>query len=810
MRASTGRGVRSFRFSRAGQVHASATDLENMSSSALSGAPAGTTFITVQIEQQVHHYLSVPDSAAAEGVAFRVAQAMSSRSTEVDQLPVEVAAVPVLVQARFAVGTDPFPDTQVGAEFTTLSKVIGNTLMDGDWVAAVVRPSSRAEPKRQAKWLDFFQMRTHHSRKSGAVVVSFYAGSRDAGRGADVLAQMVRAIPGFGLSTVARAITPRREVLRWLLLAAIGAAFAAAGLFLDLPAPVTDSWEKVRGLWWVGAVLAAGGIAGSVLTGMWVLPSRAKQVRAALGWGLLPAPAHRLLAPGKPRAASDKHVRQKDGSMTVQHIEASSGDYPLHVDTFLVGSHIPLELVAPFSSQSGQARSGERVVPSELLESRGPVVGTSSSGEKVCLPVEQMYGGLGLLGMPGSGKSALMESIWGDVASTRVNGAPTGQAWPTHNVMIGFDTKPDRQATKQYQAWSEHAHDDVVVIDVFDRAPQVGLNMFPDYGDGAAAWGRRVAAAFRYAYSNEFMSRSFDTVSRVFAAAKMITPEVVARVSDVYDVRVDGSPFYYADILLTNHGDDVGVELARALREHADHAHNSGDASYAGVNEWLGSLYGSGVSAAKRRDLAEAPRTKVAKLMIAEPFLSVAKPLTWEQILNNEMAVIVNLGKTAGGFLGDEEIRQDMAGLMMYTLWEEVQRNCDGWFELSKAVWLFSDEFKHLAAHSAEVAKAMRQDGRSFGVRQIFATQEPGTLPPDVLKVFIGFAMMLYFAQDEPSTLSTIVGDLLAGGGEWEASDVANLADFQAIARVRAGSGRLEPFTVTTLNFRAIRDGRAA
>ncbi len=810
MRASTGRGVRSFRFTRAGQVHASATDLENMSASALSGAPAGTTFVTVQVDQQVQHFLTVPDASAAEGVAFRVAQAMSSRSTEVEELPVEVAAVPAIVQAQFELGTDPFPDTQVGAEFTTLAKVIGNTLMDGDWVAAVVRPASRAEPKRQARWLDFFQMRTHQSRKSGALVVSFYAGSRDADRGRDVLAQMVRAIPGFGLSTVGRAITPRREVVRWLLLAAVGAGLAAVGLFVDLPAPLADHWEQVRGLWWVGLVAAVIGVAGAVLTGMWVLPSRAKRVRRALGWGLLPAPSFRPFAPRKPRAASDKHVRQKDGSMTVRHIEASSGDYPLHVESFLVGSHIPLELVAPFSSQSGQARSGERVVPAELIESCGPVVGTSSTGERVHLPVQHMYGGVGLLGMPGSGKSALMEAIWGEVACARVNGAPAGQLWPAHNVLIGFDTKPDRQATKQYKAWSDHAHDEVVVVDVFDRAPEIGLDMFPDYGDGAEAWGRRVAAAFRYAYSNEFMSRSFDTVSRVFAAAKMISPEVVARVSEVYDVRADGSPFYYADILLTNHGDDVGVELARALKEHAAHAHNSGDDSYAGVNEWLGSLYGSGVTAAKRRDLAEAPRTKVAKLMIAEPFLAVAQPLTWGEILQNEMAVIVNLGKTEGGFLADEEIRQDMAGLMMYTLWEEILRNCDGWFEQGKAVWVFSDEFKHLAAHSAEVAKSMRQDGRAFGVRQIFATQEPGTLPPDVLKVFIGFAMMLYFSQDEPSTLSTIVGDLLAGGGQWEASDVANLANFQAIARVRAGSGRLEPFTLTTMNFRAIRDGQAA
>src|SRR5690606_27687446 len=101
-------------------------------------------------------------------------------------------------------------------------------------------------------------------------------------------------------------------------------------------------------------------------------------------------------------------------------------------------------------------------------------------------------------------------------------------------------------------------------------------------------------------------------------------------------------------------------------------------------------------------------------------------------------------------------------------------------------------------------------DGRSFGVRLVLATQEPNTRQPDVLKTFIGFGMLSYFAQDEPSTLTLIVGDLSAGGGEWEASDVANLANFQCIARVRAGSGRLEPCIVTTLNFRAIRDGQLA
>lgn len=806
-------GSRSFQFTRAGQVHASPTDLENMSSSALSGAPAGTTFITVKVDQQVRHFLSVPDSPGAEGIAFRVAQSMSARSTEVEDLPVEIAGVPAIVQAQFQSGTDPFPDTQQGADFTTLAKVVGNALMDGDWVACVVRPASRSEPKRQARWLDFFQMRTHHSRKSGAVVVSFYAGSRDVNRGRDVLGQVMRAIPGFGLSTVQVALSPWRTALRWFLVALVGAAIAAAGLLIELPvelAHLTSLWVKLRSFWWVGAVLLGAGLAGGILTVAWVLPSKAKRVRAHLGWGLLPSPAVRVRPPRKPRAASDKHLRDKDGNVTVKHIEADSGDYPLHYETFLVGAHIPVELVAPFSNQSGQARSGERSVPAELTEPVGPAVGRSSTGELVYLPVDHMHAGVALLGQPNSGKSAWMESCWGEVAMTRVNGAPRGQAWPLRNVMVAFDTKNDRQATKQYEAWSEHAHDRVQVIDVFDREPTIGLNMFPDYGDGAEAWGRRVAAAFRYAYGSEFMSRSFDTVWRVFAAAKMITPEVLARVSTTHQLRADGSPFYYADILLTNHGDDTGVELARALRAHADHAHNSGDESYRGINEWLGPLYGPGVTAAKRRDLAEAPRTKVAKLMIAEPFLAVENPLTWQQILDEDMAVIINLGKTLGGFLGDEEIRQDMGSLLFYTLWEEIQRTCDGWFEMQRAVWVFSDELKHIAANNSEVVKGMRQDGRAFGVRLVLATQEPSTLQPDLLKVFIGFGMIFYFAQDEPSTLSTIVGDLGAGGGSWEASDVANLASFQAILRVRTKTGRLEPFPITTLNFRAIRDGLAA
>ena len=234
------RGSRSFRFTRAGQVHASATDLENLASSALTSTPAGSTFITVKVDQQVEHYLSVPATAGAEGVAFRVAQMMNARSTEVEDLPVEIAQVPAIVQARFQTGTDPFPDTQSGADFTTLSKAIGNTLMDGDWVAAVVRPAARVEPKRQARWLDFFQMRTHHSRKSGSVVVSFYGGSRDAARGRDVLEQVMRAIPGFGLATAALNLSTWKTALLWFAWALLGIGVVTVGLFVDVPGDWAD------------------------------------------------------------------------------------------------------------------------------------------------------------------------------------------------------------------------------------------------------------------------------------------------------------------------------------------------------------------------------------------------------------------------------------------------------------------------------------------------------------------------------------------------------------------------------------------
>lgn len=781
-----------------------------MSASALSGAPAGTTFISVKVGQQVQHFLSVPAVAGAEGIAFRVAQSMAARSVEVEDLPVEIARVPVIVRARFQTGTDPFPDTQSGAEFTTLSKVIGNTLMDGDWVACVVRGATRSEPKRQARWLDHYFMRTHHSRKSGAVLASFYTGSRENAHAHDVMRQVMQAIPGFGLSTSSTVVSPWRSAWRWFLVGLVGVAVMLLGLLVEVPEFLAEPWQVVRSFWSVGLVLAVIGAAGGVLTLAWVLPSPAKRLRALLGWGLLPSPAHRLRPPRKPHQASSKSVKNSDGTYGTKQIEAFGGDYPMQVDTFMIGAHLALAMVAPFSNQSGQARSGERSVPAQLVEKVGPVLGDGPTGERVHLPVQDMYGGVGLMGQAGSGKTAWMESCWGECAFTRANGAPLGQDWPTRNVMIAFDTKGDREATRQYAAWSAHAGDTVQIIDIFDRAPGVGLNMFPDFGDGAMVWGKRVAAAFSYAYGDEFRSRSFDTVSRVFAAAKMITPEVVGRVASSYRIRPDASAFYYADILLTNHGDDTAQELVRALRAHADDTHNAGDDSYDEIGEWLSSLYGPGITPAKRRDLAEAPRTKIAKLMIAEPFLAVDEPLTWQRILQDDLAVILNFGKSVDGFLADSEIRNDMAAMMLYTLWEEIQRSCGGWFEARRAIWLCADEFKHLAAENAAVIKAMRQDGRAFGLRLILATQEPSTLPTDVLKMFLGFATMLYFAQDEPSTLAAIVGDLSAGGGTWEASDIANLANFQAIARVRVRSGRLEPFTITTVNARAERDKAAA
>lgn len=790
------RGSRIFRMTKSGTLQLSPTDLENAAASALAGAADGATFLTLATEGGLEHLFIVDDLPGQEGVAFSVARAMAAHSDEVDQVP-DLTQVGGIARLLFRVGTAPLQDTQAGADFSALSRIIGDMLKPGEWVAVSTRKAKqRTEVRWQAQWLDYHGMRTHHSRKSGAPVAQFWAGAHTPARANEVLMRAASAIPGFGLSVRTQTVSTRRPALMWMLFAVIASVISWSGFALAaLPAAGASA-----------AVAATVLTAIGVLTWRGYLPSLWRTVRRGLPLARLPRAPIRLSRPKPPQAAKSATTVGRDGGVVVTEQGSFDGDYPLAPSAFLVGAHIPLAFVAPHTgAASGNSSTMARVAPSELRERIGPPIGINHDA-MTYLSAMDLWAGLALLGLPGSGKTAFMEHLWGVMCAERVR--PSGAVgFPQQHALIAFDTKGDGIASQQYARWSEHTGDRALVVQTADPTDPIGIDLFPDMGIGATAWARQVTNALMYIWGADSIGpRSFDTLTRVLAAAKLVTPAISDRVT-VRRLTPGSSPFYFANVLLTNLGDEAGIELAAAIADAA--AAPGADPELADVVAELAPVYGPGRTASQRNGLVDAPRTKVAALMAAEHWWSRPKQTTWKALLENNIAVIVNTGASPSGLLPDDKLRMDLSGLLLYTLAEEIKRTCIGWFEKGRAVSVFSDEVKHIAAASAEVITWMRYDARANGVRAVFATQTPETLAPPVRAAILGFGTLMMYAQNDAKTVSELVTDLKLSGGQWDSSDISNLGQYEAIVRATAGGRRLEPFTVTVPDYRGQRDSRS-
>lgn len=784
-------------------MHTSPTDLGNAAASALAAAPSGSTFVIVRTPTGLQHALVAPATDSVESVAFAIAKAMNAHSEELDDVP-DLTGAPHVTRLAVAAGVTPRPDTMAGADFTVFSRVVGDLLKPGEWVAASIRRPSRAEVKRNDLWLTHHGVRTHHSLVPNATAMQLFAGGTTRQRARDTIVRAASAIPGLGLTVRAETITRAGAV----------AAFAVSACALTAGGIV---WGVSTGIWWPGpgvseltaAVLAT--VGAGVATRR--LPSFDRTVRTLTGSGLVPVAPRRFGAWHPPKAAStafDKNTGQH------REVPAQDGDYPAAATTFLAGPHIPIALVSPHTgAASGASTTATRSVPGELTERIGPECG-QTDGLVVHLPFAKLWGGIGAIGQAGSGKTALLEHLWGFMSAERVHPSGIDEAPVTH-ALIGFDTKGDGRAAREYATWSAHAGDAATTFHTADREQQEGIDLFPVLpGQSARDWARVVTGALQYAWGPKSIGpQSFDTLTAVLAAALLISqrPDVPAAVT-IQNVTQGASPWYYADILLLNQGDDVAVELHAALANAAVQPGADPDGELANAVARLSPLFGSpgtgsGVTPTQRRSLADAPRTKVSALTSAESWWARPVQRSWDELLESNAAVIVNFGKSPSGDDSDEVLISDLASLMLYSLRAAIKRTCDGWFEQNRAVSIFADEVKHIAAVSADVIKWARNDARAYGVRLVIATQTPDTLDPELRRIMLGLAYLILFRQEESQTVREIVDALVLSGADWSTADLVNLRQFEAIIRATGPAGnRLEPFTTRFPDYRAARDAQ--
>lgn len=751
----------------------------------------GGTLLVVRDGDSLSSFLVTADAPGADKAALHLGQSVSGN---VERVPApDLSGTAAVAMAAFVPGQSVARETQAGVDPSEAARRIAVALSPGQWVAVSLRAATRGERRAHLRWLrDRMGVASpvHHSVTSGAVAVSVVVGGDSRGDLSLLLGQVAAAMPGFDLEVAA--VTPGARPSA-LAVAAAGTAAWAVGTFTDLgPA----------GLQVAGLLVAAAGV---VWASGWV--GLRAVARADLARSVLPMPAARVWPARAPRS------KVSESGERVQ----VPGEYPMAPTSFLVGANVVAGLVAPSGSTlSGSVATASRDTPAPLRTRIGPLIGHGGDGALVHLSAADQVFGTAIFGKPGSGKSVLVRALWAFSTMERVR--PSGlPGFPGRsNSMIVFENK-GAQGAAAYVRWGQALGEVPVLVEVAD--PQsVAIDLF------AVPGGVRERAEFfvnglQYAFDDgSIRDQSFTTLVQVFTAALAVDDAIVAIVPGL---RSGASPVYYAHVLLAGLGDEAAVGLAGAIISEAKRFESVGrcPADLTAAREALAPLY-EGNTPSGRRSIVQAPQNKVAQLLAARSWWEPGRrKVSWAQVLTEHQSVVVNTGSPTtsvdGSMVVEDKLSGLMSSLMMFALRAAIQRHCDGWLDAGRSVSIFADELALLSGSSPEVVTWMRNQGRSFGVRPVFATQYPDQLDQDVRRALMSFSTLVAFGQDNARVAEDIAVDASADGSVWSSADVVNLQRFSVIvrasvemARVTACTAQLDYFEDDMTQF-AARQGAA-
>lgn len=783
-----------FRFTRAGTLERQPQAFNQKSAQAFTNIADGATLVVKRDENGLRYYLVTADASSQENAALLLAQAAAASAQKTDD-PVRLNDTRYVAEMVVEPGAFAGQNTQAGSDPLVVANSLGTVLGVGDWIAVGLRHPRKVEVKRNQVWLRGRGVITHHSDATNAVVISMYAGSDVQGAPENILRSVASGLPGFDLRVTARPIRMLESLYGWGIGAGTGVLIAAGTMFAQANPDAlqgVDVASLAAGVP-VGIGVAVTSVVGAILTALKKLPSRVTRLYRGLENGVVPQPSQRVSNPKKPQAERIT----KEG----RHIERSFGDYPLANNAFLVGPQMPVSVVAPHGgAEAGGGAARERPAPPELRRRVGPIIGTNE-GAPACLDVKMAWAGTLLFGSAGSGKSQLVQAIWGWNAFDKIHPSGLAGSAGQQNAMIALESKGD--GAYAYEEWSKQAGDKPLLIELGDPTTW-GLDLLAGGGGTIQERARDIVAMMKYAFSDgSIMEASFDTLGIVFGAALVVDEAIW---SQVPNLAHGASAFYYASVLLGQRGEDLGVQLAAEIRSQAVTRGFEPGHEWREAADNLLPLYGDGVTSSQRKNLLQAPRNKVSALLAAEQWWSRPRKVTWDMVLQNHGTVIVNTGSTRGGHLVDDELSKQVSAMLMYSLYMAIRRRCAGWQAQGRSVSIYSDELSMLAGNSPEVITFLREQGRSFGVRQTYATQYPEQLAQQVRDSVMNFATLIAFQQNNPTVIRGLIDNLSMDGSTWETADLATLPRYNAVVRTAENGVSLSAFTVAVANWWEQRD----
>lgn len=671
--------------------------------------------------------------------------------------------------------------TQAGVDPTSIVDQIDQIISEGSWLAIVARTPARYEKKAYSRYVTRIRpgQIQHYSKQSASpIIASVYAGSPDLDRAEMILDSLTTAWIGFDVETTFDRPSFGKSSLPWLALAVLGIAgilgLPQAGI--SLAASVTTGFKVAIGAGLIGAFATWRG---------WI-PSLAR----TLSRTLLP-PRHRIIPSYKGR----KEGVNNEG----EHIEARDPAYPLDTHAVLLS---PIMAATPFAPQKGASTTFARDIPATMQQQVGPFVGRAGDASAyVC--DEDLAGGLAVVGSPGAGKSVFLQSIAAYLFTEQARPSRRPKAPGKNNSVVIFEIKPDGARDYQtiHRAVAESCGAEpnpLWFIDMSNPHSADGINLFPNDLDPEQTAALMTDSLVYASAEGEIGSASREALMHTLRAAQYVDDEVLHNASGAKgaspEAFVAGKSFvYYAYTLLGGDGDEAGQILAAALRDKL----LAGDIEMKSAARKLENLYGK-VTPAQRRDASKAPRNKLARLVQLDHLFSrttasgKAKP-PWTFILDGFQNVILLTGTSLS-----EDQESLISAIFTYTLQRTVQEHCAGWEAQGKYCTQIYDELSVIGKNSPYVLDWNRNKGRSYGVRPIYATQNPGQIDMQLRRTLLTFPVFASFKADEVSIATEVATKLAGDGSHWESKDLINLPRYTAVISANFHGQSQPAFNIVT------------
>lgn len=419
-----------------------------------------------------------------------------------------------------------------------------------------------------------------------------------------------------------------------------------------------------------------------------------------------------------------------------------------------------------------------------------------------CISVANPHATFLVEGFVPTHNSVLMSNIyaWSALERVRPSGAP---GFPgRRNSLIVFEPKLD--GAQEYARWARSIGDRLLVaevanpnglaVDLLDR-PGTVLDRAEFFTE-----------ALRYAFDDgAIQGASAEALRAVLAGGMVVTDDMVDNLQKGANARgpiltIDKgrSPIYYAHVLLGSLGDDVAVALAEQVEDAAKAVMRDERDPYADVvlaNGKLAPIF-AGRTPAQRASYCQAPRNKLDAFASIEHFFAPHRPkVSWSRVLQEHLAIVVLTGVDSDGHMMTSYTERLMSSLLMYSLRDSIERNCSAWEHQNRWVSVFVDELSMIAGNDPEIITWLKNRGRSYGVRPVFATQFPGQLAPEVRDTFLSFSTLITFTLDSPTIAKEVVADLAGDGTDWTVGDVLELPQHHAIVRANVDRQRQPPFS---------------